>query len=76
MSLALAEAGAGAIALLDVKRGLGDTAAEELGRSAGIPVRFYGVDVRDGEAVEEAVGEVGRELGGVDVVVNSAGVVE
>lgn len=43
-------------------------------------MRFYGVDVRDGEAVEEAVeeavGEVGRELGGVDVVVNSAGVVE
>ena len=76
MSLALAEAGAQAIALLDVKQGLGDAAAAELRRSTGIPVRFYGVDVRDEKGIADVVGMVCRDLGGVDVVVNSAGVVE
>lgn len=47
MSQALAEAGAKAIALLDVKQDLGDQAAEELHQNTGIPVQFYNVDVRD-----------------------------
>ena len=76
MSLALAEAGAQAIALLDVKQELGEQAAAELHHSTGIPVRFYKVDVRDEKAIGDVVGGVQAEVGSVDVVINSAGVVE
>ena len=76
MAQALAEAGADAVALLDVKRDLGDAAAAELRSTAGIPVRFYNVDVRDETAVAGAVARIAADLGAVDVVINSAGVVE
>ena len=76
MSQALAEAGAQAIALLDVKQELGDRSAAELHRTTGIPVQFYRVDVRDAKAISEVVGKVNRDLGSVDIVINSAGIVE
>ena len=76
MSQALAEAGAQAIALIDVKQELGDAAAAELRSTAGIPVRFYRVDVRDAKAVADAVARIISDLGSVDIVINSAGVVE
>ena len=76
MAQALAEAGADAIALLDVKRDLGDAAAAELRSTVGIPVRFYNVDVRDEKAVAGAVARIAADLGAVDIVINSAGVVE
>lgn len=76
MSQALAEAGAQAIALMDVKQDLGDAAAAELRSTAGIPVRFYRVDVRDADAVADAVARITSDLGSVDIVINSAGVVE
>ena len=76
MSQALAEAGAKAIALLDVKQELGDRSAAELHRTTGIPVQFYRVDVRDAKAVSEVVRKVNQDLGPVDIVINSAGVVE
>ena len=76
MSQALAEAGAKAIALLDVKQELGDSSAAELHRTTGIPVQFYKVDVRDAKAISEVVGMVNHDLGSVDIVINSAGVVE
>ena len=76
MSQALAEAGAKAIALLDVKQELGDRSAAELHRTTGILVQFYKVDVRDAKAISEVVGRVNQDLGAVDIVINSAGVVE
>lgn len=76
MSQALAEAGAKAIALLDVKQDLGDAAAAELHSTTGIPVQFYKVDVRDEKAIADVVAKVTSDLGSVDIVINSAGVVE
>lgn len=76
MSQALAEAGAKAIALLDVKQKLGDQAAAELQSTTGIPVQFYKVDVTDEVAVADVVAKIDHDLGSVDIVINSAGVVE
>lgn len=76
MSKGLAEAGAKAIALLDVKQELGERAAAELHETTGKPVHFYAVDVRDENALAKVVDKVDRDLGAVDIVVNSAGVVE
>ena len=76
MSQAMAEAGAKAIALLDVKQELGDRSAAELHRTTGIPVQFYKVDVRDARAISDVVNKINHDLGSVDIVINSAGVVE
>ena len=76
MSQALAEAGAKAIALLDVKQELGDAAAAELHSTTGIPVQFYNVDVRDEKALADVTAKVTADLGSIDIVINSAGIVE
>lgn len=76
MSQALAEAGAKAIALVDVKQELGHQAAAELHKTTGIPVKFYTVDVRDENAIANVVDKVDEDLGSVDIVINCAGVVE
>ncbi len=76
MSQALAEVGAKAIALIDVKQDFGDQAAAEPHERTGIPVQFYRVDVRDENAIAEVVNEVVEDLGSVDIVINSASVVE
>ena len=76
MSQALAEAGAQAIALLDLKQDLGDAAAAELHSTTGIPAQFYKVDVRDANAIADVMARIVSDLGSVDIVINSAGVVE
>lgn len=76
MSQALAEAGAKAIALLDVKQDLGDAAAAELHSTSCIPAQFYRVDVRDANVIADVVAKITLDLGSVDIVINSAGVVE
>ncbi len=76
MSQALAEAGAKAIALIDVKQDFGDEAAAEFHETNGIPVQFHKVDVRDENAIAEVVNEVVETLGSVDTVINSASVFE
>ena len=76
MSQAMAEAGAKAIALLDVKQELGDSSAAELHHTTGIPVQFYKVDVRDAKAISDVVDKINHDLGPVDIVINSAGIVE
>ena len=73
---ALAESGASAIALLDVKQNLGDNAAAELHSTTGIPVQFYKVDVRDETAITDVVTKITSDLGIPNIVINSAGVVE
>ncbi|KAL6714533.1 hypothetical protein ACLMJK_007958 [Lecanora helva] len=76
MSQALAEAGAKAVALLDVRQDLGEQAAAELHRTTGIPVQFYKIDVREERDVAEAMNKINQDLGSVDIVINSAGVVD
>lgn len=76
MSQALAEAGAEAIALLDVKQNLGEEAASRLSSDAKIPVKFYKADVRDAETCNQTVEKIVSELGSVDILINSAGIVE
>ncbi|KAL9039178.1 MAG: hypothetical protein Q9180_002683 [Flavoplaca navasiana] len=75
MSQALAEAGAEAIALLDVKQDLGEEAASRLSSDAQIPVKFYKADVRDAEICNQIVEKIVSELGSVDILINSAGIV-
>ena len=76
MSQALAEAGASAIALLDVKQELGEKVASELHETTGIPVQFYKVDVRDAKAIADVMAKISTDLGSIDIVINSAGIVE
>ncbi|KAL8766413.1 MAG: hypothetical protein Q9209_006789 [Squamulea sp. 1 TL-2023] len=76
MAQALAEAGAEAIALLDVKQDLGQEAASRLSSDAKIPVKFYKADVRDADANNETIEQVVSDLGSVDILINSAGIVK
>jgi len=76
MAQALCEVGVKAIAIMDVQQELGDQAAAELHDSAGIPVQFYKVDVRDQSAIQEVVANVMDTFGSVDILINSAGIAE
>ncbi|KAL9594203.1 MAG: hypothetical protein Q9219_007165 [cf. Caloplaca sp. 3 TL-2023] len=75
MAQAIAEAGAQAIALVDVKEELGSIAASELSSHAQIPVKFYQADVRDAEANDQTVEEIASDFGSIDILINSAGIV-
>jgi NAD(P)-dependent dehydrogenase (short-subunit alcohol dehydrogenase family) len=61
----------GAVALLDVDPVGAETAASLSGRGTA---QFFLCDVRSLEQVERAVGEVEQTLGGIDGLVNNAGV--
>lgn len=76
MAQALAEAGAEAIALIDLKEELGRTAAAELSSHAKIPVKFYKTDVRDASANRQTIEQIASDLGSIDILINSAGIVE
>jgi NAD(P)-dependent dehydrogenase (short-subunit alcohol dehydrogenase family) len=71
---ALRLAGEGAqLALFDVLDDAGAALAEEL-RSQGAKACYWHVDVGNEQAVHAAIGEVAAHFGGVDVLVNNAGV--
>ncbi|KAK1755698.1 hypothetical protein QBC47DRAFT_193551 [Echria macrotheca] len=76
MARACAEAGAKAIAIFDANQELGDEAAAELHQKSGLPVSFFKVDVRDGNAINVAVQNVVDLYGAPDVLVNSAGIAD
>ena len=76
MSQALAEAGVKAVAILDLRREPGEQAAKELHETTDIPVQFYGVDVTDESAISDVIHKVSHDFGSIDIVVNSAGIVE
>lgn len=76
MARACAEAGAKAICIFDANQDLGDESAAELHNLTGLPVRFYKVDVRDGQAIADAVNNVVEVFGAPDVLINSAGIAE
>lgn len=76
MARACAEAGAKAIAIFDANQDLGDESAAELHQKTGLPVSFFKVDVRDGNAINAAVQNVVDLYGPPDVLVNSAGIAD
>ncbi|KAH7367502.1 bacilysin biosynthesis oxidoreductase bacC [Plectosphaerella cucumerina] len=76
MARACAEAGAKNIVIFDANQELGDEAAAELYQKTKIPVSFYKVDVRDGNAINAAVDRVCETYGVPDVLVNSAGIAD
>jgi len=78
MARACIEAGAKAIAIFDANQALGDEASAELHELTGnkIPIDFFKVDVRDGQAIDDAVRSVVEKYGAPDVLINSAGIAE
>ena len=76
MAQGLAEVGVRGIAILDVQQDIGDQAAQELGEQTGVDVRFYRVDVRDGQSVRQAVQDVVDHFGEINVLINAAGIAE
>ncbi len=72
MAQALAAAGA-AVAIGDIREDLGKDTAEAL-RQSGASAHFVALDVTDDASWETATAEVVAELGGLDIVVNNAGV--
>lgn len=72
MAEALAEAGA-AVVVADIRADLGRATADAL-RRRGAVAAFVRLDVTDDASWEQAVAETIAELGGLDVVVNNAGV--
>jgi len=76
MAQALAEVGVRGIAIMDVQQELGDKAARELSEQTGIDVRFYRVDVRDGQATAQTVQDVVDHYGEVNILINAAGIAD
>ena len=69
---ALARAGAD-VAVLELDAAAGERAAEELA-AVGVRARAYAVDVSRSDQVDAAMAAVVRDLGGLDVLVNNAGI--
>ncbi|RFU24708.1 hypothetical protein B7463_g11635, partial [Scytalidium lignicola] len=76
MARACAEAGAKTVIIFDANQDLGDESAAELHKLTGLPVAFFKVDVRDGDAIVEAVNAVVEKYGTPDVLINSAGIAD
>jgi len=76
MAQAVAEAGVSGIAIMDIQQELGERAAQELSAQTGVDCRFYKIDVRDENAIEQAVKDITDHYGKIDVLINSAGIAE
>lgn len=76
MAEGLCSVGLKGIAILDVQTDLGLDAIQKLHSAYGVQAQFYKVDVRDEVAVNEIMDSIERDLGSIDVVVNSAGVAD
>ena len=76
MAQALTEVGVRGLAILDVQKEVGELAARELAMQTGADVRFYRVDVRDEAAVRQTVEDVEAWFGGLDILINAAGIAE
>src|SRR5882757_9664961 len=72
MAEALARAGA-AVVIGDIQDELGKTAAESL-QESGATAAFVSLDVTEDASWESAIAQTVDELGGLDIVVNNAGV--
>ncbi|KAK9468925.1 hypothetical protein V1512DRAFT_258239 [Lipomyces arxii] len=76
MAEGLCSAGLAGIAILDVQQDLGEHACESLHANYGVDARFYRIDVRDEEAVQDVMDSVARDLGKIDILICSAGVAD
>jgi NAD(P)-dependent dehydrogenase (short-subunit alcohol dehydrogenase family) len=76
MAQALAEVGVRGIAIMDVQQELGEKAARDLTEQTGVDVRFYRIDVRDGQAMGQTIQDVVDHYGQLDVLINAAGIAE
>ncbi|KIO25059.1 hypothetical protein M407DRAFT_94541 [Tulasnella calospora MUT 4182] len=70
------QAGATAIGILDVLEDLGAESIGSLKSEFGVQASFYKVDVRDYNAVEQALDSIAKEYGSIDVMLCAAGVVD
>ncbi len=68
----LAEAGA-TVVIADINGETAAASAAELGRIS--PAHGIALDVRDGDAVKDAFAKIAREIGGIDILINNAGIV-
>lgn len=68
----LGERGA-AVMLADINESLLKETAEEL-KSQGINASYVVMDVTNTDSIKTAMAETARELGGIDIIVNSAGI--
>ncbi len=72
IALTLAQAGA-AVAVCDLATETANSVAEEVAAQGG-KARAYGVDVADFASVEAVVSRVVEDLGGIDILINNAGI--
>ncbi|KAG9048897.1 hypothetical protein FS837_011711 [Tulasnella sp. UAMH 9824] len=70
------QAGATAVGILDVLVDVAEESISSLKNEFGIQASFYNVDVRDYNAVEQAIDSIAKEYGSIDVVLCAAGVVD
>lgn len=76
MAEGLCSAGVKGVAILDVQTDLGLDAIQKLHTAYGVQAQFYKVDVRDENAVQEIMDSIARDLGSIDILVNSAGIAD
>ncbi|KAK9760638.1 hypothetical protein K7432_015141, partial [Basidiobolus ranarum] len=76
MAEGLCSVGLKAIAILDIQEDLGQEAISTLKSLYKVETQFYKVDVRDEVSVQQVIDSVVRDLGSIDIVVNSAGVAD
>ena len=65
-----------AIAIIDLDQAKSDVVAADIAKTAGVAARGYACDVADAAAVDDVAARVEKDLGAVDVLVTSAGVLE
>ena len=61
------------VAALDITQDALDQVVAEIAE-AGYPVRGWQLDVADLEAIKRVIGEVAGEFGGIDILINNAGI--
>lgn len=71
MARGLAQQGAN-VAIFDVIDGTGT--CEEIAGECGVQTKYYEVDVTNEVRIAEAVGEVVDDFGGIDILLNNAGI--
>lgn len=76
MAEGLCSAGVKGVAILDVQTDLGLDAIQKLHSAYGVQAQFYKVDVRDEAAVQEIMDSIARDMGAIDILVNSAGIAD
>ena len=61
------------VAVTDINEDPLEQVVEEISK-AGYPVRGWPLDVSDREAIERVVPEIAEHFGGIDIVINNAGI--